>query len=124
MRLKIMSVKYLKFEVSIHGIKSEDEVVIGYLKGWLKEATKGGISGNMKEFFNFRNEFESDIEIELVEKAGEFSIESDKDFIGVCQFCKEPIVDGGTRYSMVGRHLYHNNCLDEIREIYKNAIQK
>lgn len=69
-----MSVKYLEFSVSISGINAEDDVIIGYLKGYIKEAIKGGIKGNMQEFFKFRDEFDDDIEVELVEQAGEFSI--------------------------------------------------
>ncbi len=70
-----MSVKYLKFSVAIHGLNAEDDICIGFLKGWLKEATKGAILGDgMKKYYNFRNEFEGDIEVKLEEQAGNFSI--------------------------------------------------
>ncbi len=73
-----MSVKYLSFSVSIHGISADNDVVVGYLAEFLKEATRAGITGNMKDFFKFRNEFENDIEVELLEQAGTFRITGDK----------------------------------------------
>lgn len=69
-----MSVKYVKFSVAIHGIDAEDDVVIGFMRGWLKAAVKAELEGNMKDYFKFRDGFESDIEIELDEYAGEFTV--------------------------------------------------
>lgn len=68
-----MSVKYLRFNVSIHGVDVKDDVVIGYLQGWIKTAVEGAMRGNMNKYFNFRN-YENDIEVELDEQAGEFEV--------------------------------------------------
>lgn len=71
-----MSVKYMKFSISIHGLDVEDAVIIKHIKSCLREATKNVLLGDMKKYFNFRNEFESDIEVEFEELAGKFSMKS------------------------------------------------
>jgi hypothetical protein len=74
-----MPVKYMKIEIDIHGIQCNNSVVTEYLTGVLKEATKSALKGDMKEYFNFRDEFDSDIEVDIVERAGEFYITNEDD---------------------------------------------
>jgi hypothetical protein len=64
-----MSIKYAQLTVSIHGLDA-DEDALDFLKGWLQAATKAGLLGHQRDRFRFRDEFESDIEVELVETAG------------------------------------------------------
>ena len=68
-----MTTKYMKFEVSIHGLDAPDlEVAANYLRGWIKGSTFAGLHGSDRDLFNARrNEFSNDIEVELVESAGE-----------------------------------------------------
>lgn len=72
-----MGVKYLKFSIAIHGIDAENEVAVPFLEGWLKGAIISVLTGNVEYLFNFRNESTSDIEVELLEQGGEFSIKCD-----------------------------------------------
>jgi hypothetical protein len=69
-----MPVKYIKLEVDIHGLSINDEYgwsdYFDYLIGWIKESTKAALLGNQKQGFNFRNEFDSDIEVKIIEFAG------------------------------------------------------
>ncbi|OPY82495.1 MAG: hypothetical protein A4E65_00795 [Syntrophorhabdus sp. PtaU1.Bin153] len=66
-----MPIRYLNFSIAIHGMEIEDkDLAVDYLKGWLREATYAALMGNNKELFKFRNEFDSDIEVELEESAG------------------------------------------------------
>ena len=68
-----MTIKYMKFEVSIHGLDAPDlDAAAGFMAWWLKG--QAFILLNDNEFgsmFNPRNEFDSDIEVELVESAGQ-----------------------------------------------------
>lgn len=65
-----MSVKYVQFSVSIHGIDTDVEM-LDFLKGWIREATKGALLGHNRDFFKFRDEFENDIEVEITEQTGD-----------------------------------------------------
>lgn len=69
------SVKYLELRVAIHGLGIKDKSSIGFLEEWIKETTKAGLLGHQKDVYNFRDEFESDIEVELVQYAGNFATE-------------------------------------------------
>ena len=69
-----MTIKYMKFEVSIHGLDATSpEIAASYMIGWLKAAAYAALHGKSRGLFNARNEFDSDIEVELVESAGENS---------------------------------------------------
>jgi hypothetical protein len=66
-----MPVVYLRLSISIHGLKIKDqELAEDFLKGWLKEATKAALKGSSASLFNFRDEFDTDIEVEIDEFAG------------------------------------------------------
>ena len=65
-----MTIKYAQLTISIHGLDADDDA-LEFLQGWLKGATKSGLLGHQKDRFRFRNEFESDIEVEVTETAGE-----------------------------------------------------
>lgn len=64
-----MAIKYVQLTVSIHGLDADSEM-LDFLKGWVREATKAGLLGDMRDFFNFRDEFEDDITVEVTEVAG------------------------------------------------------
>jgi hypothetical protein len=68
-----MTVRYLEISIQIHGLAIEDEAAVNFLTGLIKEATKGALLGHNKDLFSFRNEFESDIQVEVETHAGEFS---------------------------------------------------
>jgi len=70
-----MGVKYMQFTVSIHGVDVKDEAHANFMAGWVREAVKACLLGHQKEGFGYRNEFDSDIEVELSEYAGEFDKE-------------------------------------------------
>ncbi len=65
-----MSIVYLEFNVQVHGLKMESLDGAGFLEGWIKQAILAGLKGNNKEMFNFRDEFESDVEVLLSNSAG------------------------------------------------------
>ena len=65
-----MSVKYAQFTVSIHGLDA-DRDALEFLEGWIRQATYAGLRGHQRDRFKFRNEFESDIKVELIETAGD-----------------------------------------------------
>ena len=64
-----MSIKYAQFMVSIHGLDADADA-LDSLKGLIREATRAALLGNQCDRFRFRDEFESDVEVELVETAG------------------------------------------------------
>ena len=64
-----MAIKYAQFTVSIHGLDAERDA-LEFLAGWIKAETKAGLLGHQRDRFKFRDEFESDIEVDLVEVAG------------------------------------------------------
>lgn len=71
-----MSVKYLKLEIKIHGIDIKEDIWSNFLVGWTRECIRGCLlekNENDKGRYNFRD-LENDIEVELVEKAGEYDI--------------------------------------------------
>lgn len=64
-----MSVIYLNIGISIHGLKIEEiEQAENLIKKQMREATLTILSEN-NSLFNFRNWFESDIEVEISEFA-------------------------------------------------------
>jgi len=65
----------MQFEVSIHGVNVNDEVYANFMARAIKEAVKEALLGNQREGFNYRDEFDSDIEVELTEQAGQFDKE-------------------------------------------------
>ena len=65
-----MSIKYAQFEVSVHGIDA-DAKGVETLALEIKEAVRKVLLGNQRDQFKFRDEFDSDLEAELVETAGE-----------------------------------------------------
>jgi hypothetical protein len=64
-----MTVKYVQFTVCIHGLDA-DPAALGQLTELLRDATLSALLGQQSDKFKFRNEFDSDIEVELVEQAG------------------------------------------------------
>ena len=67
---KKRGIKYLSFNVSIHGLDVKDKDDVDFLIGWLKTSTLACLMGKCKEHFGFRDEYESDIEVTLIEYAG------------------------------------------------------
>jgi len=65
-----MGIKYINLSVAIHGVDAASDGV-GFLIGWLREAVRAGLTGHSRELFKFRDEFDSDIEVEVIETAGE-----------------------------------------------------
>ena len=67
-----MTTKYMKFEVSIHGIDAPDlEAASECMMRVLKCTVLATLHGRQSDLFRARDEFDSDIEVELVESAGE-----------------------------------------------------
>lgn len=66
-----MPICYVNLSVSIHGVSIQDEKTPGALERRLKAATHAALSGDMKDFFNFRAEFDDDIIVEVKETASE-----------------------------------------------------
>ena len=64
-----MTIKYLKLSIEIHGLDADDAAP-DFLAGYLQAATKACLTGSQRDRFKFRNEFESDIEVEVEETAG------------------------------------------------------
>lgn len=64
-----MTIHYVQFTVSVHGLEADADM-LPFLNGWIKEATKAGLLGGMREHYKFRNEFEDDIVVEVAETAG------------------------------------------------------
>lgn len=64
-----MTVKYVQFTVCIHSLDA-DPAALGQLTELLRDATLSALLGQQSDKFKFRNEFDSDIEVELVEQAG------------------------------------------------------
>ena len=69
-----MAIKYLSIGVEIHGIEIKDDAALGFLTGWIKTATYAALMGNMKDLYNFRNEFDDDIKVEIEEQAGTIEV--------------------------------------------------
>ena len=67
-----MAIKYARLSIAVHGLDA-DKGALEFLVGWLKAATLAGLMGNQRDLFRFRNEFESDIEVEVEETAGDDS---------------------------------------------------
>ena len=65
-------IKYVRFGVSIHGIQVQDPAAVEFLKGWIRAETVAGLTGHQKSLFNFRDEFDSDVEVEIEETAGSY----------------------------------------------------
>jgi hypothetical protein len=66
-----MSIVYLNINIQIHGLKiDEQEVAENLLMGWLKAETMAILKGSNAPLFNFRDEFESDIEVDITDFAG------------------------------------------------------
>lgn len=62
----------MQLAVIIHGLAVEDlDCAARYLCGWLRTATYAGINGKNKDLFKARNEYDSDIEVVLIESAQE-----------------------------------------------------
>jgi hypothetical protein len=77
-----MTIKYASLTVNIHGLDT-DINSIEFLKGWIREAAFACLGGRAKDHFNWRNEFESDLEVIIEETAGE-----DPGYIApVCKNC-------------------------------------
>jgi hypothetical protein len=71
-----MGVKYISFEVQIHGIDIKDDNWVKFLQGWMKTCVEACLrKKEIKHHYNFRNEFDSDIEVKTLEYAGEFENE-------------------------------------------------
>ena len=64
-----MTIKYVRLSIAIHGLDA-DEDAPEFLVGWLKAATLAGLCGHQSDRFRFRNEYDSDIEVEIEETAG------------------------------------------------------
>jgi hypothetical protein len=86
-----VGVRYLEFNIKIHGIDAEDDAVVGFLKRWLRSAAYAGVMGSMRDYFNYRDEFESDIEVEPLCQAGEFSVTNEDSVL-----CEEKSYARGT----------------------------
>ena len=67
-----MSIKYARLSIAVHGLDTDKEA-LEFLVGWLRAATFAGLMGHNRDSFRFRNEFESDIEVEVEETAGDDS---------------------------------------------------
>ena len=65
-----MSIKYVRLSVGVHGIDATEDGV-RFLAGWIKEATMAGLTGHSRELLKFRNEFDTDIEVEIEMTVGE-----------------------------------------------------
>ena len=68
-----MSVRYLNIGIYIHGLNIEDEAAMKLLVRFIREQIKAELLGRNKEIFGFRDEFDSDIEVEVLEYAGNLS---------------------------------------------------
>jgi len=64
-----MSIKYASFTVNIHGLDTDINHIL-FLKGWIREAVLASLKGKATDRFNWRNEFDSDLEVVLEETAG------------------------------------------------------
>ena len=62
-----MAVKYVQLAVSVHGLNADEEA-LNFLTGWIRAATKAALLGHQRDKFKFRNEFDSDIEVEITEQ--------------------------------------------------------
>lgn len=71
-----MAIKYARLSIAVHGLDA-DEGALEFLVGWLRAATFAGLMGHNRDSFRFRNEFESDIEVEVEETAGDDSPPND-----------------------------------------------
>lgn len=65
----LMSIKYVKVNVSIHGLDATGDG-IKFLRGYLREATLAALKGNNKDEFRWRDDLDSDLEVEIEEVAG------------------------------------------------------
>ena len=66
-----MSIVYLNINIQIHGLKiDEQEAAENFLTGWIKAGTLAALTGFNADLFNFRDEFESDIEVDVTDFAG------------------------------------------------------
>ena len=65
-----MTIRYLNISISIHGLEIEDQNSVDFLVGWIRQETLAGLLGRNKNLFKFRNEFESDVEVEVTEIGG------------------------------------------------------
>ena len=63
-----MAIKYAQFTVSIHGLNADADA-LDFLNGWVRGAVRAGLLGNQRDRFNFRDEYENDVEVEIVETA-------------------------------------------------------
>lgn len=65
-----MSVRYIQITVSVHGLDADLGAGL-YLAADVRNAVRETLLGNLKDLFGFRNMFDSDIEVEVTEEAGE-----------------------------------------------------
>jgi hypothetical protein len=65
-----MTVKYVQFAVAINGLSASNDA-LELLRDRIREATKALLLGELRDSLNFRDEFDSDIEVEIEERAGQ-----------------------------------------------------
>jgi len=69
-----MAIRYISIGVEINGVEIKDAAALEVLTGRIKTATYAALMGDMKGFYNFRNEFEDDIKVEIEEQAGTIEV--------------------------------------------------
>ncbi len=67
-------IRYVKLEINIHGLEA-DEDIIPFLVGWLRESTWAALQGSQKSRFRWRDELEGDLEVEVMETAGDKGVQ-------------------------------------------------
>jgi len=68
-----MAVPYVNINISIHGLGIKNSSAFDFLKKDIKKLTKNYLKGH--RLFEFRDEFESDIQVDIEEYAGNFEEE-------------------------------------------------
>jgi len=64
-----MGIVYARLSIAIHGLNADGDA-LSFLVGWLREATRAGLKGTLRNRFGFRDEYDSDIEVDIEETAG------------------------------------------------------
>ena len=65
-----MSVKYIRFSVAVHGVEIKNKVVVDAVMKRIKTEVGGILLAETR--IKFRDEFDTDIEVDVDEFAGEF----------------------------------------------------
>jgi len=69
-RMIDMAIKYVEVTIAVHGLQIEEPALLDLLKGRLHASTKAILTGDQKDNFKFRDDFASDIEVNITETAG------------------------------------------------------